>query len=258
MPPNDDSLSLAFALLPIFSGPVHGNGLKFHVVDFISLQRTIRKICTLCPRKILGSGVLLFNFFFSLFFFCIFGFFIRRSGSVSAAFWFDFILFLCSGKPLSLGAWNPIAVDFLWNSLAFVAVVVVVVADDLVLAAQAKGLRMAEDQGARTNDLRRATSSNGNLLNCKIGKQVVFVPFIRLPPQCLSHSPIFPPNINCIRGSKPIRTESQEPNATHPSSHPAIHPTTHPSSAVFHGPFSFNPSTRTRLQHPISWRGVME
>jgi len=73
VPPNDDSLSLAFALLPIFSGPVHGNGLKFHVVDFISLQRTIRKICTLCPRKILGSGVLLFNFFFSLFFFVFLG-----------------------------------------------------------------------------------------------------------------------------------------------------------------------------------------
>lgn len=30
-----------------------GTACKFRVVDFISLQRTIRKICTLCPRKIL-------------------------------------------------------------------------------------------------------------------------------------------------------------------------------------------------------------
>jgi len=48
---------------------------------------------------------------------------------------------------LSLGAWNPIAVDFLWNSFALV-----VVDDGLVLAAQAKGLRMVEDRGLRRKD----------------------------------------------------------------------------------------------------------
>jgi len=48
---------------------------------------------------------------------------------------------------LSLGAWNPIAVDFLWNSFALV-----VVDDGLVLAAQAKGLRMVEDRGPKTEE----------------------------------------------------------------------------------------------------------
>jgi len=122
----------------IFSGLVHGNGLKFHVVDFISLQRTIRKICTLCPRKIFG----LWSFFF---FWVLYSSFWLCFCCLLA--WFYFILFLCSGKPLSLGAWNPIAVDFLWNSFALV-----VVDDGLVLAAQAKGLRMVEDRGLRRKD----------------------------------------------------------------------------------------------------------
>jgi len=114
-------------------------------------------------------------------------------------------------------------------------------------------------QGPRTNDLRQATSSNGNLLNCKIGKQVVFVPFIRLPPQCLSHSPIFPPNINCIRGCEPIRTENPERRAhRNPSIHRLPCSTGHLALTRAHA-LAFNiryPGKESGIY--ISWHGVVD
>lgn len=130
---NDDSLSLASplqppptasqpatqpachpaAIPPLFNGDtpflfflVHGNGLKFHVVDFISLQRTIRKICTLCPRKIVkrtGSSTIYIYIFFLLDFGLIL---------FSILFYFRVPVSLWACVPR-----NPIAVDFLRNFL---------------------------------------------------------------------------------------------------------------------------------------------
>lgn len=179
-----------------------GTACEFHVVDFISLQRTIRKICTLCPRKIL---------FFSL-------------SCVSAYHCYCFCCCCCSscccclwafgGKGsnwrLQLGQLESNSSRFSSEFLAW--------QKDCKLRTVFSGGGWGY-YGLRTNEsalcARRVRlssvypcspfpplplchhslrSSNGNLLNCKIGKQVVFVPFIRLPPQCARPNIATPPH----------------------------------------------------------------
>lgn len=85
-----------------------GTACKFHVVDFISLQRTIRKICTLCPRKIL--------FFFPLLRLCL-PLLLLLLLLLFAAAAFELLVAKAATGDSSWANWNPIAVDFLRNSL---------------------------------------------------------------------------------------------------------------------------------------------
>lgn len=110
--------------------------------------------------------------------------------------------------------------------------------------------------------------SNGNLLNCKIGKQVVFVPFIRLPPQCARpkhcHAPASATQTSIALGHTPRRRVSGfhihihihsrililflNPSASLPiqahtsSFFPSLYPSLSLllSPCLLHGPFSFS------------------
>lgn len=154
-----------------------GTAWKFHVVDFISLQRTIRKICTLCPRKIrffLFSCCSSFSFLFLYFLY----FFILPFWRLCLP-----LLLLLWNKRLQRVNWNPMPVDFLWNSMSVVVVV------PLVLVSWAKGLRITYCQtycergtvgrlgikGLRTNDY-------------MLYRRCVFLlPLLQLPPLVRLH-----------------------------------------------------------------------